>query len=421
MEKKIKQILIKMLVIITMISLIQLYLPFFLLVSFASDKLIMLNTPTDVKLNEDCTASWKVIPNATSYKVYCNIEYKYGTYIEYGKSYDVEKGTIKDGVITMNISEALYNAYNKYYSGETINISIRVVASDGLFSESYKDSEFSESSNTIEYINNGLVKLDTPVNIILNKDYIASWNVVPNATRYKVYCDIEYMDGTYIEYGKSYDIEEGIIKDGVITINVSEALYNAYNKYYNGETINISIRVIASDGLFSKSYKDSEFSECSNTIYYIPDGTSTFNISGTISSYNSEIDDITIQLYREDATEIFTETNVVGNNANYMFQNIPAGNYKIRIMKNKHCTREYTITVDKSNIIQDIQICLIGDINEDGKVNIKDWNMLYNHINETNLLTEYKLLCADVNKDGKVNIKDWNRLNNHITEVDPLY
>lgn len=62
-----------------------------------------------------------------------------------------------------------------------------------------------------------------------------------------------------------------------------------------------------------------------------------------------------------------------------------------------------------------------GDINGDGKVNIKDWNLLYNHINETELLTGYQLLCADINGDGKVNIKDWNRMYDHITEVNPLF
>ena len=63
----------------------------------------------------------------------------------------------------------------------------------------------------------------------------------------------------------------------------------------------------------------------------------------------------------------------------------------------------------------------MGDINGDGKVNIKDWNRLYDHINETELLEEYSLLCADINGDGKVNIKDWNRMYDHITEVNPLW
>ena len=64
--------------------------------------------------------------------------------------------------------------------------------------------------------------------------------------------------------------------------------------------------------------------------------------------------------------------------------------------------------------------CLNGDVNGDGKVNIKDWNRVYNHINETSILTDEEFERGDVNKDGKVNIKDWNRMYDHITEVNPL-
>lgn len=73
-----------------------------------------------------------------------------------------------------------------------------------------------------------------------------------------------------------------------------------------------------------------------------------------------------------------------------------------------------------SSIIKIYEI-LIGDINGDGKLNIKDWNKVYNHINETYTLTDKEFKRGDINKDGKVNIKDWNRMYDHITEVNPLW
>jgi len=146
----------------------------------------------------------------------------------------------------------------------------------------------------------------------------------------------------------------------------------------------------------------------------------TFNLSGTITSYNSETDDITIQLYKTNETEVFDEKNVKGNSTNYSFENVPVGDYIVKLSKNNHVTREYSITVDNSNINLDTKICLIGDINGDGRINIKDWNIMYEHINETSEIKDYSLLCADVNNDGKVNIKDWNRLYEHITEINPL-
>ena len=132
----------------------------------------------------------------------------------------------------------------------------------------------------------------------------------------------------------------------------------------------------------------------------------TFEIKGTITSFGNDTDDILILLYEKETENIMFEENIKGNITNYTIQNVPAGNYIMKFIKNNHVTREYEIVVDNLNITQDAKICLLGDINTDGKVNNKDWNSLYNHINETNKLADYSLLCADVNNDGKVNNKD---------------
>ena len=147
----------------------------------------------------------------------------------------------------------------------------------------------------------------------------------------------------------------------------------------------------------------------------------TFEINGTITSYGDNTDNILIQLYNKANGEIIFEKNVIGNNINYTIQDVAAGNYIIKFIKDNHVAREYEIELENSNITQDAKIYLIGDINADGKVNIKDWNKLYDHINETNILTGYEFLCADTNVDGKVNNKDWNRLYEHINEENPLY
>lgn len=61
-----------------------------------------------------------------------------------------------------------------------------------------------------------------------------------------------------------------------------------------------------------------------------------------------------------------------------------------------------------------------GDINGDGKVNVKDLEILYGYINETLSLNSEELQRAELNDDGKVNARDLNRLYEHITEVNPL-
>lgn len=86
-------------------------------------------------------------------------------------------------------------------------------------------------------------------------------------------------------------------------------------------------------------------------------------------------------------------------------------------------TINYSYKVNFFNLEKEVAIIngLKGDINLDGKVSIKDWNMMYEYINETRELSKEQLEIGDVNEDGKVNIKDWNRLYDHINEVNPLW
>ena len=46
--------------------------------------------------------------------------------------------------------------------------------------------------------------------------------------------------------------------------------------------------------------------------------------------------------------------------------------------------------------------------------------MIYAYISETTELSSEELQRADVNEDGKINVKDLNRLYEHITETNPL-
>ena len=58
----------------------------------------------------------------------------------------------------------------------------------------------------------------------------------------------------------------------------------------------------------------------------------------------------------------------------------------MNVMKKNHVTREYTVTVGTDLVKQDVVIQLLGDVNGDGKVNMKDWNNVYAHVNKTKLL-----------------------------------
>ena len=153
-----------------------------------------------------------------------------------------------------------------------------------------------------------------------------------------------------------------------------------------------------------------------------------YGVSGNVESFNSDTDPVTIQLIEQGASEAAYEVQVSGGTqsgnkftAPYAFSDVPTGTYTMRVIKQNHVTREYTITVSAENVTQDVKIHLLGDVTLDGSVNMKDWGRMRSHVNGTNLLTDYALACADVTQDGSVNMKDWGRMRSHINGTNPLW
>ena len=138
-------------------------------------------------------------------------------------------------------------------------------------------------------------------------------------------------------------------------------------------------------------------------------------VSGTATSFNSDTDEVIIQLTESGADEASYEAVVKGNTASYSIADVPAGTYTMKVMKQNHVTREYTVTVGSSNVVQDVKIQLLGDVNGDGTINAKDKKIIYGHINDsTTELTGYIFDVGDVNKDGVINAKDKKQIFGHI-------
>ena len=154
------------------------------------------------------------------------------------------------------------------------------------------------------------------------------------------------------------------------------------------------------------------------TLSYVAAEAPEYTVSGTITSFGSATDDVTVELL-QDGVVVYS-TVVTGKTAAYAITDVAIGSYTLKISKNAHVALELAVTVE-ADVAQDAKICLVGDANCDGKVNMKDWSRLYDHIGETDELTDYNLLCADTNRDGKVNMKDWSRLYDHISETNPLW
>ena len=130
---------------------------------------------------------------------------------------------------------------------------------------------------------------------------------------------------------------------------------------------------------------------------------------------------MTIQLIKSGESEAAYEAIVKGDATGYSIAGVLPGTYTMKVMKQNHVTREYTVIVGTNPVVQDVEIHLKGDINGDGKVNTSDVNRANLHAKGKNILTGYEFACADVNGDGKVNTSDVNRLNLHSKKKSYLW
>lgn len=210
--------------------------------------------------------------------------------------------------------------------------------------------------------------------------------VVKAGTDYELYLRIKSNNQT------NYPISE----ETVVTVNSSSTVFKSYTT------------------------EDQRY----NFSYYIstpaPVG---YTVSGTATSFNSDTDDVTIQLIKSGEPEAEYEAIVHGNTAEYSIAGVAPGTYTMKVMKTKHATREYTITVSSSNVTQNVEIWLYGDVTGDGVINTTDATQIKRKYNgKTSIFgsadeeTEaYRLIVANVYEtDGTINTTD-------ATQIKRLY
>jgi hypothetical protein len=148
-----------------------------------------------------------------------------------------------------------------------------------------------------------------------------------------------------------------------------------------------------------------------------------YNVSSTITSYLENTGDITVQLLSGEEIaysqtfNTYTEVSATKTEyaTEYSITGVVDGTYTLRVSKEHHVTRDYTITVSGGVVTQDLKIHLLGDINGDGKANATDKKKIYAHINDSSkALTGYEFQVANVNGDDKVNATDKKKIFAHI-------
>ena len=127
-------------------------------------------------------------------------------------------------------------------------------------------------------------------------------------------------------------------------------------------------------------------------------------VSGTVTSFGSKTDDVTIQLMKSGAEHAAYEIVVKGNSADYSIENVASGTYTVKVMKKEHVTETSTITVEDSALTVDKTIYLRGDINTDGLRNPDDLMLLKRVLLELDPADNPERF--DVKQDGKIDKKD---------------
>lgn len=138
---------------------------------------------------------------------------------------------------------------------------------------------------------------------------------------------------------------------------------------------------------------------------YSPTSVSGLTVSGTIRSYGSASESITVTLVPIGGSPLVKS--VTGSSVNYSFTGVSAGNYTLKVEKKGHAPWTESITVSNQNIYgKDVTVYLWGDVNRDGKVNSTDALWVRQSSAGGRTLDNYQRTLANVNADNKVNSTD---------------
>ena len=155
--------------------------------------------------------------------------------------------------------------------------------------------------------------------------------------------------------------------------------------------------------------------------YMLVDPSASGTLTGTVKSFNSTTDPVTVQLFKSGSSAAAYSTTVKGNSVSYTISGIASGTYTMKVSKKNHVTRAYSVTVSTGTKTQNAQIHLLGDINGDGRINTSDVGKANMHAKNRKLLTGYEFACGDINGDGRINTSDVGKINMHAKNKKRLW
>lgn len=357
----------------------------------------------------------------------------------YGNSYGVEAGQLrKDDMcyVYFDIKPGF-----GYYLPE--NASVKVILPTG-----YRANGIFDSAETYSTVYKGDWISYSPI----NQKYRTSRLLEPNSEGKEYGTNILIKEpkvgdrpAAFVGYDKPTSLPNNMKVLSMQWLGPDQKPMRTYDKFEIGKSYFLDLRIGFEGGeekgyVYPKNYREfkvngkslnqwMEYDDNTNghflrvyESYKLVDPNAGGTLSGTVKSYNSTTDPVTVQLFKSGSSAAAYNTTVKGNSASYTISGIAPGTYTMKVSKKNHVTREYSVTVSSGTKTQNAEIRLLGDVNGDGRVNTMDCTRLFKHVNKTQLLTDaYAQKCADTNGDGRVNTMDCTALFKHVNKTKPLW
>ena len=152
--------------------------------------------------------------------------------------------------------------------------------------------------------------------------------------------------------------------------------------------------------------------------YKVVDPNAVGTLSGTVKSFGSATDPVTVQLFKSGSSAAAYNTTVKGNSASYTISGVAAGTYTMKVSKKNHVTREYSVTVSTGTKTQNAEIWLSGDVNADGNRDMTDVVQICRRFNGITSVFDkgdsgtkaYRLKVANVYSDNSLDTTDFSQI-----------
>lgn len=339
----------------------------------------------------------------------------------YGNSYGVEAGQLrKDDMcyVYFDVEPGF-----GYYLPE--NASVKVILPAG-----YRANGIFDSAETYSTVYKGDWISYSPI----NQKYRTSRLLEPNSEGKEYGTDIRVQEpkvgdrpAEFADYEKPTSLPNNMKVLSMQWLGPDQKPMRKFDKFEVGKTYFLDLRIGFEGGeekgyVYPKNYRDfkvngkslnqwMEYDDNTNghflrvyESYKLVDPNAGGTLSGTVKSFGSTTDPVTVQLFKSGSSSAAYNTTVKGTSASYTISGIVPGTYTMKVSKKNHVTREYSVTVSAGTQTQNAQIHLRGDVNGDGAVNKTDALHLLKH---TILPSVYTInQSGDMNGDGAVNKAD---------------